>query len=378
MRILFTFIGGSGHFQPLVPVARAAQAAGHAVAVAGSGNLVPVIEAAGFTAFATSEPRPRPASEPPPALEPADPAGEDRQLREGFAGTGARRHARVLPDIIAAWQPDMLVRDEVDFGTAVVAELLGIPCATVLVLAAGTFLRKELVAEPLNDLRASHGLPPDPELGMLDRGLVLSPFPTNFRSPAHPLPPTAFSYRPHDVTRAATARERPAVYATLGTVYTNPELHSRILAGLRDLPVDVVMTVGKHLDPLAFGPQPAHIRIEQFIPQDEVLPHTDLTVTHAGSGSLAGTLACGLPSVLLPMGADQPHNAERCAALSVSLVLDPMTATPGTIREAAATVLADPAYRQAARRVQREISELPPVSEALARLEQLRNEGAGG
>jgi hypothetical protein len=34
MRILFTFIGGSGHFRPLMPVARGAQAAGHTVAVA--------------------------------------------------------------------------------------------------------------------------------------------------------------------------------------------------------------------------------------------------------------------------------------------------------------------------------------------------------
>jgi UDP:flavonoid glycosyltransferase YjiC (YdhE family) len=39
MRILFTFIGGAGHFEPRIPIARAAEAAGHTVAVAGSGNL---------------------------------------------------------------------------------------------------------------------------------------------------------------------------------------------------------------------------------------------------------------------------------------------------------------------------------------------------
>ena len=36
-RILFAFAGGQGHFDPLVPLARAAAAAGHDVAVTGRG-----------------------------------------------------------------------------------------------------------------------------------------------------------------------------------------------------------------------------------------------------------------------------------------------------------------------------------------------------
>jgi len=32
MRVLFTFVGGHGHFEPLVRIARAAEAAGHTVA----------------------------------------------------------------------------------------------------------------------------------------------------------------------------------------------------------------------------------------------------------------------------------------------------------------------------------------------------------
>jgi len=35
MRILFSFTGGLGHVEPLIPVARAAEAAGHTVAVTG-------------------------------------------------------------------------------------------------------------------------------------------------------------------------------------------------------------------------------------------------------------------------------------------------------------------------------------------------------
>jgi len=36
MRVLFTFAGGLGHFQPLIPLASAVAAAGHTVAFAAS------------------------------------------------------------------------------------------------------------------------------------------------------------------------------------------------------------------------------------------------------------------------------------------------------------------------------------------------------
>lgn len=53
MRFLFSFAGGSGHFEPLLPLARAAGAAGHTVAFAGQLAMLPVVAAAGFPAFAT-------------------------------------------------------------------------------------------------------------------------------------------------------------------------------------------------------------------------------------------------------------------------------------------------------------------------------------
>ena len=371
MRILFTFIGGSGHLHPLVPVARAAVAAGHDVAVAGGGTMVPKIEAAGFTAFATSRPRPESFVGADDKIEPIDLAREDETMRVGFAGTGARRHAAVLPDIIREWRPDILVRDEVDFGTAIVAELLGIPCVNVLVLAAGVFPRKEVIAEPLNELRLELGLPADPELVMLERDLVLSPFPPGFRSPAAPLPATAVSFRSTPARPARAVADRPTVYFTLGTLDTYADLQSRVLAGLRELDVDVVMTIGEGNDPAAFGPQPPTVRIERFIPQDEILPRSDLVISHAGSGSLLGALAHGLPSILLPMGADQPYNADRSAELGVAEVLDAVTVTAEQVRDTTRAVLGDARYRQAADRLREEFNGLPDAAAMIPLLEKL-------
>jgi UDP:flavonoid glycosyltransferase YjiC (YdhE family) len=369
VRILFTFIGGRGHLEPLIPIARAAEGAGHTVGVAGSGNLGDAIAAAGFLAFPTSEPRTE--SREPEPLRKVDPGKEDRDLRENFARLGARRHAAAILELAGRWEPDVVVRDEVDFGAAIAAERLRLPCVSVVVLAAGGFPRKSLVAEPLHALRDAYGLPADPELVMLDGGLVLSPFPRRLRDPEAPLPPGAISFRPGAVTEPSPAAKRPTVYFTLGTVFTPHDLSATVLDGLSRLPVDVIATVGADGDPAAFGPRTKHMRIERYIPQGEVLPTCDLVISHGGSGSIMGALAHGLPSILMPLGADQPYNARRCVALGVAREVEPATVTPEQIRVAVAGMLADERYRRAAERIREEINALPGADQMVPLLERL-------
>jgi UDP:flavonoid glycosyltransferase YjiC (YdhE family) len=377
VRILFAFVGGSGHFDPLVPIARAAEAAGHTVVFTGEPAMIPAVGSAGFTGFATGPDLSQ--TELLPLLD-VDAEREDRTLVDGFAGSTARSRAADILALCTEWRPDLIVRDEVDFGAVIAAERLGLAHATVLVIAEGSFIRPRLVAGPLNELRAEHGLPPDPDLGMLSRHLVLSPFPPSYRNPGFPLPATAHSIRPAAVEPTAPRPARlpgsagtTTVYFTLGTIFNmeSGDLFTRVLAGLRDLPVDLVVTVGRHIDPAQFGPQPAHVHIERHIPQASVLPHCDLVVSHGGSGSVVGALAYGLPMVLLPMGADQPRNAARCADLGVARVLDAMRVTPESVREAVSAVLADPAYRRAAGRMRDEIAALPGPAHAVTLLERL-------
>ena len=386
MRILFTFIGGSGHLEPLVPIARAAAAEGHTVAFGCGPSMASIVEAADFTVFVLGTGTPSAPQRLP--LRTLDLAREEQEFRDRFARRGAQDRAPRTIALCAEWQPDVLVCDETDFGGMVAAERVGIPYATVLVLAAGSFVRTEVVGEALNELRAEHGLPPDPELAMLSRYLVLSPFPPSFRDPAFPLPATAHSLRPlaRDPARNDTAPswltrldDAPIVYFTLGTVFNleSGDLFQRVLAGLRDLPINLVVTVGRDIDPQEFGPQPANVRIERYIPQSLLLPHCRLVVSHGGSGSIMGALAHGLPTVLIPLGAEQPLNAARCEALGVARVLDPIETTPQMARQAVSTVLVDPAYRRAAERLRDEIDTLPGPEYAIMLLERLTAEKSG-
>ena len=378
MRVLFSFIGGVGHFYPLVPVARAVAAAGHEVVVAGSGRQVRRIEDAGFRALPTSEVAPvaaTPVERVAGPLEPTDRRAAEVEFAENFATKGARRHAAAVLAHVEAWRPDIVVRDEADFGAGIAAEAAGIPSATVLVLAAGTLIRPDLVTAPLESLRAEYGLAPDPELRRALGDVVLAPMPRSFRSPSSPLPlpePTLW-FRPGDRVVPLVERPRPRVYATLGTVFgaESGDLFERLLGGLAQVDADVLLTVGWGIDPAAFGPQPGHIRIEHFVPQDEVLHETDVVVTHGGSGSLMAALAHGIPSVLLPLGADQPHNAERAAELGVARVLDAAAATPDEIRDAVERTVRDEVMRERVGAVAHEFAALPGPEATVAFLERV-------
>ena len=172
-----------------------------------------------------------------------------------------------------------------------------------------------------------------------------------------------------------TARpgRRPRIYLTLGTVFSTEsgDLFERLLAGVAGLDADVLVTVGHHIAPTDFGPQPDHVRIERFVPQDEVLGRADLVVSHGGSGALLGALTHGLPSVLLPLGADQPHNARRAVELGVARTLDAATATSESIRETIQTALADEEMADRARAMADECAGLPDVEATVALLEAL-------
>ena len=382
--MLFTFAGGTGHFLPLVPLARAAEHGGHLVAFGGQPGMLTVIEAAGFSGFDTGGATLLSSSERTPLLE-LDMERELRAVREGFAGRTARRRAAAVLQLCEAWRPDVLVCDEMDFGALVAAERAEVPYASVVCIGSGSFVWPELIAEPLNELRATHGLPPDPELVMLQRYLILSPFPPSFRDPANPLPSTGHTIRPTladgsggEVEPAwlAELTVRPLVYFTLGTIFNleSGDLFERVLAGLSPLPVSIVVTVGRELEPQALGPQPANVRVEGYVPQSLLLPRCELVVSHAGSGSVVGALAHGLPMVLLPIGADQPLNAARCRELHVARVLDPFHATAADVSDAASEVLADPSYARNARRLQAEIEASPGPDHALRLLERLAAE----
>ncbi len=383
MRALFSFTGGSGHFLPTLPFSRVLRERGHEIMYACQEDMVPTVVSAGWDAVASGgstllDPQAR------RPLAAVDRAAEESAIRCSFAGKIARERTDRLLEIAERWRPDLIVRDEVDFAGAAAAEVLGIPHAAVVVIAAGGFLRADVVEEPLAALRSEHGLDPAGAMGMLHRYLTIVPGPPSFRDPGDPLPPTAHCVRPAVVDQSEapglasigstrSSPGRPKVYVTLGTIFNQEsgDLFQRVLAGLAALPVEVVATVGDQIDPTELGPLSSNVRVESFVPLVQMLHDTDVVVSHGGSGTVIGALAFGIPQVVLPLGADQPLNADRCVALGVGVALDALHASPTAIREATETMLTAETYRTRANRFRAEIASLPDGRHAGTLLEDL-------
>jgi UDP:flavonoid glycosyltransferase YjiC (YdhE family) len=81
-----------------------------------------------------------------------------------------------------------------------------------------------------------------------------------------------------------------------------------------------------------------------------VLRHADLCVNHAGLGSIGAALSFGVPMVCLPLGRDQPANAEAVSAVGAGRVLPP-DAPADRLRAAVLDVLGDDDARRAAARL---------------------------
>ena len=274
----------------------------------------------------------------------------------------------------------MVVCDDVDVGAVVAAERHSIPCVTVNVIAAGLLNHRTVVQPAWDQLRSDHGLPPDPDTERIGGALQIAALPRSLRSPQAPVPSTMRFVRPPIVAasgpRCGPANGRSLVYVTLGTVFNleSGDLLPRLVQAMNTLSVtahiDSVISTGadirSHDLPL---PAPG-VQIESFVPQRELLSRCHAVVCHGGSGTLIDALSLGIPVVVLPLGADQADNADRCEALGVGIALDPLTVAPASIAEATRTVIDVAGFSKAAATLAAEVLTQPRL-EDLPELRQL-------
>jgi UDP:flavonoid glycosyltransferase YjiC (YdhE family) len=383
MRILFTVSSGLGHLHPLVPFALVLRDAGHEVVFATGPDFASFVEAIGFTCFPVGPHAVGNAGFDELFPEMRGTVGKERAAlhwRHVFAGYYAKPVAEGLLELAGTWRPDIVVRDDVNFGAYIAAERLGIVHAAVQTVVFRPQLF-QLIHETLDDRRREVGLPPDAEGTMAFRHLFVSPFPRGYMNPDVALPSTTRVVRPTAFDRSGEEplpdwvnrlSDRPLIYLTLGTVFNHrADIFSAFIEGLRDDPVELVVTVGRNQDPTQFGPQPENVHIERYIPQTLLFPRCSVVVTHGGSGTIMAALSQGLPMVVVPIAADQPENAERCEALGVAQTVGAIGLSAETARKVTREVLNEPSYRHRARDLHDEINNLPGPELLVGLLEEL-------
>ena len=381
MRVLFCCRPAYGHVYPLLPLAVACREAGHDVLFAtGEAFLEPLAEL-GFRAervgISIPEADERVLRERP---ELNDLPREER-FRIGVAVFGELLPRLTIDDLLPLLRPagpDLVVYDEIDAGAAIAAAIAGIPATAHSLGRQAPEMVRRAVSAPLPEVWREF----DPSATPYDffaTGAYLDICPPGLQDPGASDPGERILLRPESPPVegelpdwVTVERSRPLVYLTLGT-YVHGQVSSLRAAveGLGMLDVDALLTVGPGGDPATLGPVPSSVRVERFVPQAKLLAHVDLVAHHCGSGTMFGALSHGLPQLALPHGADQFTNAQALVDSGAGRRLLPEEINPDAVAEALRALLAEPGYREAARRLGAEIASMPAPAEVVADLERL-------
>ena len=395
VRLLVTTRGSSGHLGPLVPFARACAGAGHEVVVAAQRQHEANVRRAGLAFAPVGDP---PAEEWMPLMgwfAELDLETANRlMISEFFAGIDLRAELPDLRAIVARDRPDLILRESWEFGSTLVAELEGIPIARVgLGLAGVEDLSIEQAAPAVDAARAAVGLPPDPGGALLHDAPYLTAMPDALEGPGlAPARAHRFRFAVGGAARPLPdwwpGNDDPLVYVTFGSVAAGghlpyfPAVYRAAIDALAPLAVRVLVTIGDPTrDAGELGPTPPNVHVETWVPHDDVAPHAAAIVSHGGYGTTLGSLAHGVPLVVLPLfSSDQWANAEAVVRAGAGVAVGgapgarpvlgvPDPGTYGDLAGAVARVLDDPGYRREARRVADAIRSLPPVETAVTLLE---------
>lgn len=371
MRVLFSSSAGYGHIFPLLPLAQAFRDRGDAVAFATSSSYAPHVEAAGLQLLPTGldEKEVNARFEPARAEALTLPIPERRPFvfTQRFALLEAPSRIDALREHVQAFQPDLILHESAELAAPVVAAQFGLPSMQHTFGRMISWPAIEMAAVAVAPMWERAGVALEPHAGMF-RGALIDICPPSLDSERPPAGTTVLPLRPVATSVPNHSGERPLIYATLGTVVSSARTLDILLAGLADLDADVLLTTGWQNDPAALSTIPPNATVERFIPQAEVLPRCSLIVTHAGSGSMLGALAHGVPMLAVPHAADQFENAAASVAAGAARVVMPDDLSEDTVREAARALLDDRSYRDAARKVAAEIAAMPSAAEVAGRL----------
>lgn len=381
MRIIFTSWAWPSHLYAMVPVAWACRAGGHEVLVASQPALTGVIAGTGLPAAAVGGDIDAVAFFRDIAL----PSARQRAIAAQQPGAGGPRVLGLLvalaeamvDDLVGvarAWRADLIVFEPTAFAGPIAAAVLGIPAVrhlygTDLMSGFDRFLPGAL--GPLCQRLGLDGVdpfgvatvdpcPPGLQVAVGSRRMPVRYVPYN--GPG--LLPVAVPARPG----------RPRVCVTWGTTLSRLDpgifLAGQVARAISDLEVDVVVAITPGQRAL-LGRLPPAVSVIESAPLHVLLPDCDLVVAHGGAGTLLTALASGLPQLLIPRLPDHVRHAGRLAEAGAAAVLPAPVQDPAMIREHVSSLLADPAYRSAAVRLQGEMRGQPSPAQIVSQVEEI-------
>lgn len=162
----------------------------------------------------------------------------------------------------------------------------------------------------------------------------------------------------HSAFPFAQLGTQPTLYISLGTTFNNQvDFYQQCFAAFGATSWQVILSHGTRVDPAALGTIPQNFLCAPHVPQLEILPRTDIFLSHGGMNSVMESLAYGTPLIVIPQIREQEITAQRVQELGLGIALDRAAVTASVLREAVEQVAHDPTFRTRVQSMQQMIRE---------------------
>jgi rhamnosyltransferase subunit B len=357
LKVLLPTIGSAGDVHPVVALGIALERRGHRATILTNPLFQELIEGQGLGFLPVG------------TIEDARATIADPDLwhpRRGFEVVAKRA---ILPGMVEVYRQleryadanTIVASSGIAFGARIAQERLGLPTATVhlqpsiirslidqgmagdmrisasqpmwfkraFFRVADWFLIDRALKRPVNEFRATLGLPPVDRLmhrWIHSPQLVIGFFPDRFASPQSDWPPATHlvgfplwdsgqTILPPAARAFLDGGEPPIVFTPGSAAATMHRYFRESVEAARELGMRS-MLVTNFPDQVPTN-LPSHVKTFGYLPFSDLLPHAALLVYHGGIGTLAQTIKAGIPHLVVPSGHDQFDNAWRIEQLGL-------------------------------------------------------------
>ncbi len=174
-----------------------------------------------------------------------------------------------------------------------------------------------------------------------------------------------------DITIPYQNMKSPIVYISLGSIISNKGFCKECIQAFGNTECSVILNTGR-IAPDSLGTIPKNIYAYSFVPQIEVLSHTDVFLTHCGMNSINEALTLGVPMVAMPFLNDQITNAKQIVKLGIGMQVRSFPSSGKELYHAVKTVYEDAKYKQNAEKMRNKIRKQISMDAVVEKIEQLK------
>lgn len=295
-------------------------------------------------------------------------------------------------ELLKTWQPDVCVFDTLFFPGKIAAEVLNIPYATSCTysiplesrdllprnlglssnqkrMGLGNWLMKKVLdyndsknIDFLNEVRSKYNLGKtdyffdnrSPYLYLLYTTDIWEFKISDLIPQAFYIGPSLSSKRgdePEDFPWEWIEGESPIIYFSMGTVFGNKKLVSKMIKASIGAPWKVVASISGNYDVNDWKNVPENVLLRNYVPQPELLKKVDIVITHGGNGTMNEALSCGIPLIVIPQMMDQFDNAQKALEFGAGLRLNQWLVTSGKLKKAILKIQEDGSFRKNAQKI---------------------------